>query len=114
MDVLIFSIISSISTLAFLLHLIGSYLLWKTYNWRNVTTQQLLIFNVCVCECLSNCIWIFIYSFETQGYGYNTKIYGYSFLIYQTMKNVLYMLMMFMTVDRLMSKVMVSSRFTAV
>ena len=96
----------SICALTFFLHMIGGYLLWQTYNWRNVTTQQLLIFNVCACECLCNFIWIFIYSFEAQGYSYNTKFYGYSFLIYQAFKNVLYMLMMFMTLDRLLAAVL--------
>ena len=103
MNLIRYAITSSISVLTFVLHLIGSYLLWKTYKWRTITTQQLLIFNICLCECFINIVWLFIYIFERQGYGPDTSLYGYFIVIQFAFDGVLYMLMIFITLDRLMA-----------
>ena len=106
MNVIRYVITTSISILTLSLHLIGCYLLWKTFNWRNVTTQQLLIFNICICECFINCDWLVIYVLEGCGFGYDSQYFGYSFVIHLSLNGILYMVMMFMTLDRLSAVVL--------
>ena len=105
------AISGSISALNFFLQWIGCYLLWKAYNWRNLTTQSLLIFHVCVCECLISSVWLVIYFILTPtGYGLHTSYYGYCFVIHLAFNAVLYKIMLFMTLDRLMA-VLLSLRY---
>ena len=106
MYLLISTIIGSITTMGFLVHLTGSYLLWKTYNWRRVSTQQLLIFHLSVCECIINGNWIILKVLLLVWSDAKTMYYGYCLVIYLSLSGVLYMIMMFITVDRLMAVVL--------
>ena len=86
-----------------LLHFFGCYLLWKTYNWTTITTQQLIIFNLSLCECLDCCFWLIFYSLIFAGYEITSKQLGYLFCVHLGTGTVLYMLMMALTFDRLMN-----------
>ena len=101
-----YAITGSITLIAFLLHLVGCYLLWKTYKWGRVTTQQLLIFHICICECFINCDWLVIHLFVVIGYGIDSTSAGYCIVLYTALSGVLYIIMMVMTLDRLMAVVL--------
>lgn len=100
MGVLISSVIGTVTISAFLLHLIGSFLLWKTYKWERVTTQQLLIFHLSVCECIINGNWIIMQVLEAI---WDTVHHRYCFVVYLALSGVLYKIIMFITIDRLIA-----------
>ena len=89
-------------TLNIVLHSVACYLLWKTYNWTNLTTQQLLIFNLSICEWLVNLSWLVSEVLRLCGYK-ETSYDSYTFCIHTATCAVLYMLMVYMTLDRLMA-----------
>ena len=106
MHVLKTFILGSITTLGLLLHLIGSYLQWKTYNWGRITTQQLLIFHLSICECIMNGNWIIIITLTAIWKDTNIRYFGYFFVVYLAVSGIIYKIMMFITVDRLMAVVL--------
>ena len=93
-------IISSIIVFNILFHGIGLYLLLKTYTRRGMTTQQMLILHLSVCEFLSNCVWLVIYVLLFLR-CYIASPYGYCICTYLALKKIMYILIMLMTIDRL-------------
>ena len=94
------------------LQLLGCYLLWKTYNWTTITTQQLIIFNLSLCECLECCYWSIYYLLLFTGYQRISKPIGYFFCVHLGSIAVLYMLMIALTLDRLMN-IVIGMRYSA-
>ena len=50
-----------ITTFNILLDILGSYLLQKTYSWRNISNQQMIIFLVALCEAASMQLFLLFY-----------------------------------------------------
>ena len=96
-----------------LLHFLGCYLLWKTYNWTTITTQQLIIFNLSLCESLDCCFWFIFYSLLFAGYEINSEQMGYLFCVHLGSAELLYMLMMALTFDRLMN-IVIGMRYQSI
>ena len=86
-----------------LLHLLGCYLLWKTYTWTTITTQQLFIFNISICEFFASFYWLVFDLLRLNGYERTSKYIGYSQCVHVGLFEVLYMLMFALTFDRLMN-----------
>ena len=101
-----YSITGSIILLSLLLDFLGAYLLCKTYKWRNITTQQLLIFNICVCETIENLNWAGYHLLIASGIMEGFQYISYPISIYLATSDVLYFLMMLMTLDRLAAVVL--------
>ena len=85
------------------LHLIGIYLLWKTHNPTTITTQQLFIFNISICEFFASFYWLVFDLLRLNGYEKTSKYIGYSQCVHVGLFEVLYMLMFALTCDRLMN-----------
>ena len=99
-DVKRFYISLALSFLNFSIHFLGLYLQWKTYDWRQMTTQRLIIFHISIAECLPNFLWIlarFIYLLVLQ----QRELLYYMYCVHIAFITILYMLMWFLTVDRL-------------
>ena len=86
-----------------LLHTIGCYLLYKTYTWTTISTQQLFIFNISLCECFACCYWMVFQLLRFNGFERSSKFIRYSYCVHIGLVEVLYMLMMALTFDRLMN-----------
>ena len=106
MDVRYHSLTGCLVILTLFLDFLGMYLLCKTYNWRNISTQQLLIFNICACETIENLNWVVHHLLIAIGYTLESPPFKYCMSINLTMSGVLYFLMMLMTVDRLAAVVL--------
>ena len=91
----------SITLLNVFLHSMGNLLLWKSYNWNNVTTQQKVIFHISVVELILNCNWLVMHVIKLLEYSSLTSYIPYFFCIHLALARVLYLMMMFMTLDRL-------------
>ena len=85
------------------LHLLGCYLLWKTYQWTTITTQQLFIFNLSLCDTLECLYWVGQNFLIVSYYGKDSKYFDYTFCIHIGLGHVLCMLMMAITFDRLLN-----------
>ena len=87
-----------------LLHSTGCYLLWKTYKWSQVTTQQLIILNLSVSEGLINLQLLVMRAFSLSGWSVSDIVYS-SFVqpVQFSLLYVIFFIMLFMTLDRLMS-----------
>ena len=105
-DLRIVGINFCLSILNIFLHGFGSFLLLKTYKWRNMTTQQMIILHISIGELFSNIAWLLIHIFAYFSYGRDTPYFGYCFSVVISLKTVLYFLMMLMTLDRLMATVL--------
>ena len=88
----------------FVLHLLGIFLLWKTYNWRQITSQQLFIFHISISNCTPNFILILfrlIYLMVN-----NRQLMFYAFCVHFAFLRVRYLLMVFLTLDRLIGVIL--------
>lgn len=101
-----YALTGSITILNIFLHILGSYLLWKTYNWTTITTQQLIIFHLSVCEAFESANGVIHHIFAFLGYELESPQMSYGFCFYIAFAQVLYMLMMVITLDRLMAVVL--------
>ena len=101
-----YAITGSISVLNLLLHLLGGFLLWKTYNWTTIKSQQLILFNLSVCEGLESIVWVIIHILEFIGDGDKQQQKMYATSVHISLSQVLMMLMMALTLDRLMAVVL--------
>ena len=96
-------IITTISVLNILLHGIGFNILMKTYTRGIMTTQQLLILHISIGELLENCVWLVLQVLLFVGSDMTSASYGYCFCTHLALKRVLYLLMLFITIDRLLA-----------
>ena len=94
------------------LQLLGCYLLWKTNNWTTITTQKLIIFNLSLCECLKCCYWPVYYSLLFNGYKRTSNPMEYIFCVHLGSVELLYMLMIALTLDRLIN-IVIGMRYSA-
>ena len=102
MDV-ISAVLLPLDVLNALLHSTGIYLLWKIYIWKEITTQQLIVFHLSIAEGLMNTSGVV---FEVLFLTSNGEYAWYVIHIENTLLVVIYMIMFFMTVDRLMAVVL--------
>ena len=100
------AVTGSLAVLNILLHSIGAFLLWKTCNWATISSQQVMIFNVALCECFESGIWLVFHVFAFLGYERESPQIWYCFDLHFPFDQVLYFLMMAMTLDRLMAVVL--------
>ena len=94
------------------LQLLGCYLLWKTYNWTTITTQKLIIFNLSLCESLKCCYWSIYYLLLLNGFERTSSPMEYIFCVHLGSVELLYMLMVALTLDRLMN-IVIGMRYSA-
>ena len=87
-----------------IIHSLGIHLLRKTMT--SVTSQKLLIFHISLTACLSNFIWLVNQGLLFTGYDETSAAHAHNFGVELMLEGVLYMLMMFMTVDRLCAVVL--------
>ena len=94
----------TINVLNVLLHSTGIYLLWKIYVWKEITTQQLLIFSLkSIAEGLLSTLYVVL---EVLNLTSNYEYTEYVLDVAEALLTVIYLIMLFMTVDRLMAVVL--------
>ena len=95
-----------------LLHFTGCFLLWKTYKRSQITTQKLLLLHLSISEGLINLNSVVYYVMHLCIYGQSESYNIYNivlFYIIYPMKSlfyVIFVIMLFMTLDRLMAVVL--------
>ena len=95
-----------------LLHFTGCFLLWKTYKRSQITTQKLLLLHLSISEGLINLNSVVYYVMHLCIYGQSESYNIYNivlFYIIYPMKSlfyVIFVIMLFMTFDRLMAVVL--------
>ena len=102
MDVL-WIVMLLIDVLNVLLHSTGIYLLWKIYVWKEITTQQLVLFHLSIAEGLLSTLFVV---FDVLVLTSNGEYGLYVTHVEEILLVVIYLIMIFMTVDRLMAVVL--------
>ena len=92
-----------IDVLNVLLHSTGIYLLWKIYIWKEITTQQLILIHLSIAEGLLNTSGMV---HEVLVLTSNDEYARYVIHVGITLETIIYLIMFFMTVDRLMAVVL--------
>ena len=96
----------SIAGFNVLLHSTGCYLLWKTYKWSQVTTQQLIILNLSIAEGLINLFLLVMRAISWSKWEQLAKVYSWFAVPVQfALLYVIFFIMLFMTLDRLIAVV---------
>ena len=86
-----------------LLHSTGIYLLWKIYIWKEIKTQQLIVFHLSIAEGLLNTSGVV---HEVLVLTSNDEYARYVMHVGITLDTLISLIMFFMTVDRLMAVVL--------
>ena len=102
----IYIITGLITIISNALHLLGCFLLWKTFNWSAITNQQLLIFHISLCEAFISSNWLVNHIFLSSGYSKESAEVSYFVCIHLALMSILYMLMMSLTLGRLLAVVL--------
>ena len=104
MKMLIFLIIITSYSLTVILHSLSCFLLWKTYKWNQVTTQQLILLHLSIAEglyCLLILVEELLFFFLQYGKGW-----AYFRSISLMLHFVIDFTMFFMTLERLMAVIL--------
>ena len=99
MNLILFYITFVVTIINLTSHVVGSLLLSKLYKWRTITTQQLIICNISICDGLSSCVWIIIHVIELSRSALDSFPYCIGFHL--AFGWVLYFLMLSLMLDRL-------------
>ena len=99
-------ITASITILNILLHLLGCYMLYNIYNWTAISSQQMIILHISVCEIFGSCALLVAYLCQFYGYDDESPLSVYSYCFHIAFDRILCLLMIALTSDRLMAVVL--------